>query len=91
MQVQSMLKGLLGNDCQSQCPTQPDIQEEKAEIFEPSLRDRGIIRSEQLYEETGQGARAGGRPGWPATFQAMPRRGKMATTTNAGSPYGIMK
>ena len=42
---------------------------------------RGIIHSEQLYEETGQGARAGAG-GVANNVQAM-RRGKMATTTNA--------
>jgi flagellar M-ring protein FliF len=66
MRVQSMLEKVfgLGNAIvRASVQLNLDIQEEKAEIFEPSLRDRGIIRSEQLYEETGQGARAGGPAG----------------------------
>jgi flagellar M-ring protein FliF len=81
MRIQSMLEKVfgLGNAIvRASVELNLDIQEEKAEIFEPSVRDRGIVRSEQLYEETGQGARAGGPAGVASNVPGYAAAGEYA-------------
>jgi flagellar M-ring protein FliF len=81
MRIQSMLEKVfgLGNAIvRASVQLNLDMQEEKSEIFEPSLRDRGIVRSEQLSEETGQGARAGGPAGVASNIPGYTAAGEYA-------------